>query len=64
MATKPDRVIEVYPDEAGRWRWRAKARNGKVTAVSGESFHSAGNAWKAAEREAAAWLGVVVLKRD
>lgn len=48
---KPDRTIEIYPDEGGRYRWRARAKNGKVTAVSGESFDSKGNAKKAAKRE-------------
>jgi uncharacterized protein YegP (UPF0339 family) len=56
---KPDRTIETYPDTGGRYRWRAKSKNGKVTAVSGESFASAGNAARAANREAEAWRGVV-----
>lgn len=62
MATqKPERTIEVYADESGRWRWKARGRNGKVTAASAESFHSKGNAKKAAERERVAWLGGVVI---
>lgn len=30
--------FEVYQDKAGEWRWRIKARNGKIIAVPGESF--------------------------
>lgn len=60
--TKPDRLIEVYPDGAEKWRWRAIAKNGKVTAVSGESFDSAGNARKAAIREQEAWTLLTVVR--
>jgi len=40
--------IEVYPDTAGRYRWRIVAANGQITASSGESFDSKGNAKRAA----------------
>mgnify|MGYP001557844203 CR=1 FL=1 len=49
---KATRVFEVYPDKAGLYRWRTKARNGQTVATSNESFDSAGNASKAARREA------------
>lgn len=53
MTTKlnPDRAMEVYPDKSGAWRWRVRAGNGKVTAISGESFASRGNAMRAARKE-------------
>lgn len=31
-------VWKVYADEAGGWRWRLSAPNGKVLADSGESY--------------------------
>jgi uncharacterized protein YegP (UPF0339 family) len=59
---KPDRNIEVYEDFGSRYRWRAKGKNGRITAVSGESFASKGNARRAALREAKAWAGSVVVE--
>ena len=38
----------IYPDKAGKWRWRAVAKNGRKVAVSGESFASKSNAKNAA----------------
>jgi uncharacterized protein len=29
---------EVYPDSSGQWRWRLKAGNGQIIAVSGEGY--------------------------
>ena len=26
--------IEIYQDAAGEWRWRLKARNGRIVAMS------------------------------
>ena len=43
-------TFEVYEDKAGKWRWRARAANGAITATSGESFDSRGNAARAALR--------------
>lgn len=51
MTTKPDRTIDVYQDDSGKWRWRSKSPNGRIVSISGESFASKGNAMKAAERE-------------
>jgi uncharacterized protein YegP (UPF0339 family) len=48
---KPTRTYEVYPDKAGRYRWRTRARNGQITSASGESFASRRNAMRAARRE-------------
>lgn len=33
-------MFEVYSDRAGQWRWRFKARNGRVLADSGESYYN------------------------
>ena len=41
-------LFEIYPDKSGKYRWRAKARNGKTVACSGESFASQRNAERAA----------------
>ena len=30
--------VEVYSDEAGEYRWRAIAENGKIVAESGEGY--------------------------
>ena len=42
--------VELFADEGKKWRWRVRARNGKLVATAGESFASKGNAkraWKA-----------------
>lgn len=30
--------IEYFKDDAGEWRWRAKAANGNIVATSGEGY--------------------------
>ena len=30
--------FEIYRDESGEWRWRLKAVNGLIIAVSGEGY--------------------------
>lgn len=30
--------IEIYKDDNGEWRWRLKARNGRIVADSGEGY--------------------------
>jgi hypothetical protein len=30
--------LEVYPDTAGKWRWRAVSPNGKTLGSSGQGF--------------------------
>ena len=42
--------FEVYRDRGKKWRWRMVSRNGRKVAASGESFHSKGNAKRAAKR--------------
>lgn len=41
-------IMQVYRAEDG-WRWRLKARNGRIVASSGERFDSKSNAVRAAE---------------
>ncbi len=41
--------FEIYPDKAGKYRWRLVANNGQTIASSGESFSSHANAKTAAE---------------
>lgn len=38
----------IYPDDAGEWRWRLVAGNGRIIASSGEAFSSRWNAARAA----------------
>lgn len=46
-STRP--VIEVYADIAGSYRWRMKARNGKIIADSAEGYASRRNALRATQ---------------
>lgn len=38
------RRVDVYRDEADRWRWRQRASNGVITADSGQSYRTRGEA--------------------
>jgi uncharacterized protein YegP (UPF0339 family) len=38
--------FEVYEDDSGEWRWRLRARNGRVLAAGGESFASRSNVFR------------------
>ena len=42
MAGKKPSVsrVEIYKDEAGEFRWRGIARNGRVIAESGEGYNN------------------------
>lgn len=31
-------TVEVYPDKAGKYRWRITARNGEIIAASSQGF--------------------------
>lgn len=42
------RVVEVYLDTAGEWRWRRRAGNGRIVADSGEGYVDRDNATRAA----------------
>ncbi len=59
--SKPNRTFETYPDKGGRYRWRARAKNGQITAVSGESFASHGNAKRALQNEVRAFTAALVV---
>jgi uncharacterized protein YegP (UPF0339 family) len=41
--------FHIYQDKRGEWRWRLKARNGRIVADSGEGYARQGNAVRAAE---------------
>lgn len=43
-------TVEVYPDEAGNWRWRRLAPNGRIISTSGESFDGRFEAERSARR--------------
>lgn len=36
--------FEVYRDQGGNWRWRLRARNGRIVADSAEGYASKRNA--------------------
>lgn len=52
-------TLTVYRSPDG-WRWRLRARNGKIVADSGEAYARKRNAVRAAESLAAAFIGIVV----
>ena len=35
---KHSRAFEIHEDEAGKWRWRLRARNGELVAMSEQGF--------------------------
>lgn len=41
-------IFTIYQDDAGEWRWRCLARNGRIVADSAEGYVSAYNALRAA----------------
>jgi uncharacterized protein YegP (UPF0339 family) len=41
--------VIVFKGKNKEWRWHLRAGNGKLVATSGESFHSKGNALRAAK---------------
>lgn len=51
--------IEVYEAKDG-WRWRMKARNGRIVADSAEAYVSERNAHRAAEEMVDAFKYVVI----
>lgn len=53
------RVTEVYRDRSGQWRWRVRARNGRIVETSGEAFASRSSARRSARR-----LGYPLVERD
>jgi len=45
-------TVELYQDDAGEWRWRRKAANGEIVAVSGEGYMHHEHALSRARMEA------------
>ena len=41
--------FHIYQDKRGEWRWRLKARNGRIVADSGEGYVRQGNAVRAVQ---------------
>lgn len=39
--------IEIYQNHQGEWRWRLKARNGRILADSAEGYQQKAKCWKA-----------------
>ena len=50
-------VIMFYKDKQGEWRWRLKARNGKVLADSGEGYKR----YAGAEKGARAMIKIILV---
>ncbi len=44
---KHSRAFEIHEDEAGQWRWRLRARNGELVAMSEQGFTTKAGAIKA-----------------
>lgn len=42
--------FHIYRDTRGEWRWRLKARNGRIVADSGEGYVRKGGAERAAQK--------------
>lgn len=40
--------FEIYKDKKGEYRWRLKARNGRITGTSGEGYKRRSTAFSAA----------------
>lgn len=43
---KPRIVIEIYLDKRKEWRWRARHRNGRILAESGEGYKTRAGLWR------------------
>lgn len=43
-------VVEFYKDATGEWRWRRKARNGRLIANGGEGYTNLDDCREQAER--------------
>jgi uncharacterized protein YegP (UPF0339 family) len=47
--------VELYRDKQGHYRWRMKARNGKIVADCGEGYSSRKKCCKGLTRVVDAW---------
>lgn len=52
--------LDIYKDSRGEWRWRLRARNGKIVADSGEGYKTTAGVRKAVRRLALVDWGWVV----
>lgn len=43
----PHPHFDIYQDKGGDWRWRLRARNGRIVADSAEGYASKRNAYRA-----------------
>lgn len=43
----PHPHFDIFQDKRGEWRWRLRARNGRIIADSGEGYASKRNAHRA-----------------
>lgn len=54
-------TVHFYPDNKGKWRWRAVAANGLIVADSGQGYSTKSNARRAWRRfEVQVCAGVAV----
>jgi uncharacterized protein YegP (UPF0339 family) len=53
--------FDIYQDEAGEWRWRMKAGNGRIMADSGEGYTARSGAERALR---AIWASIHVYPAD
>jgi len=56
-------TFEIYPDKAGKWRFRLKATNGQIVAA-GEAYESKSNAKDGCEAVKRAADGAKVVEVD
>ena len=54
--------FEIYPDKKGLWRWRLKARNGRIVADSGQGYVRRWNAFRAAREVRCRAYGAAVIE--
>ena len=54
--------VEFYRDRAGEWRWRLKARNGRILADSAEGYTRYRDCRHGYSRTCAALRGRVLVK--
>lgn len=54
---------EIYEDEAGEFRWRLVAANGRIVADSGEGYTRESDAHRAAA-DLATWAQVALVAQD
>lgn len=61
MAERRQYRIEVFQAKDGEWRWRMRARNGKIVADSGEGYRRKQGAVRAALQLLRAGLSAAIV---